>query len=147
MAYKSSQTIDEYRFEELQEHTERLLWKQDARLAASLNNLSLGDPGANRQRSFERRRPPGLFTQAPDPPLGFRGGAPRQGPTSPQSPPALDQDYYPWAPPVPDVPMSPTTTTTFSTQSSSVSSSLDHWLPRVFAQSRPTTPFRNAGEA
>lgn len=64
---------------------------------------------------------------------------------SPQSPPGYDQDY-PWAPPAPEVPHSPTTTTTFSTQSSTASSSLDHWLPIVFATNRPTTPFRQTGE-
>ncbi|KAI4087149.1 MAG: hypothetical protein LQ344_006991 [Seirophora lacunosa] len=63
---------------------------------------------------------------------------------SPQSPPGYDQDY-PWAPPAPEVPHSPTTTTTFSTQSSTASSSLDHWLPIVFATNRPTTPFRQTG--
>ncbi|KAL8850331.1 MAG: hypothetical protein Q9221_004746 [Calogaya cf. arnoldii] len=109
--------------------------------------MSLGDPGANRQRSFERRRPPGLFTHAPEPPPALRGGAGRHpGPMSPQSPPGLDHDFYPWAPAAPEVPISPTTTTTFSTLSSSASSSLDHWLPRVFAQNRPATPLHLSGQ-
>ncbi|KAL8955981.1 MAG: hypothetical protein Q9183_006460, partial [Haloplaca sp. 2 TL-2023] len=137
---------DDYTFPDLQERTVELLRKQESRLESALNNLSLGDPGAaNRQRSFERRRPPGLFTQVPDPPPMMRGGGRRQGPISPQSPPGFD-DYYPWAPPAPDVPTSPTTTTTFSTQSSIDDSSRDHWLPRMFEQSRPTTPFRQTGE-
>ncbi|KAL9002802.1 MAG: hypothetical protein Q9188_004287 [Gyalolechia gomerana] len=98
------------------------------------------------QRSFERRRPPGLLTHAPEPPPALPGGARRPPPMSPQSPPGFDQDY-PWAPPAPEVPHSPTATTaTFSTQSSAADSSLDHWLPAVFAQSRPTTPFHRTGE-
>ncbi|KAL8697528.1 MAG: hypothetical protein Q9224_002266 [Gallowayella concinna] len=146
MADSSSQPSNSNVFMQLHDRIEDLLDKQDARLAPALNNLSLGDTGANRQRSFERRRPQGPFMQAPEPPPPLRGGGRRPGPMSPQSPPAFDQDYYPWAPPVPDVPTSPTTTTTFSTLSSSASSSLGHWLPRVFGQSRPTTPFRQTGE-
>ncbi|KAL8914949.1 MAG: hypothetical protein Q9171_000576 [Xanthocarpia ochracea] len=56
-------------------------------------------------------------------------------------------DGFPWNPPAPEVPTSPTTTTTFSTLSSSASSSWDHWLPRVFGQNRPATPFRKNGVA
>ncbi|KAL9609051.1 MAG: hypothetical protein Q9167_006149 [Letrouitia subvulpina] len=95
-----------------------------------------------RQRSFERRRPPGLFTTAPDPPPGRPQGR-RLGPQSPLSP-TLDQDF-PWTPPAPEVPNSPTTTTTYSTVSSMASSSLDHWLPRLFEQSRPVTHFKDPG--
>ncbi|KAL8779204.1 MAG: hypothetical protein Q9213_007050 [Squamulea squamosa] len=105
-----------------------------------------GCSGANRQRSFERRRPPGLFPQVPEPPPALRGGAGRfLGPMSPQSPPGLDHDYYPWTPAAPEVPTSPTTTTTFSSLSSSPNSSLHHWLPKVFGQNRPATPFRQTG--
>ncbi|KAL8993660.1 MAG: hypothetical protein Q9169_006185, partial [Polycauliona sp. 2 TL-2023] len=137
---------DEYLFRELRDRVELLLDKQEIRLASTMNNLSLGDVGANRQRSFERRRPPGLFPVAPEPPAPLRTGAGRySGPMSPQSPPGFDHDYYPWAPAAPDVPTSPTTTNTFSTLSSSASSSLDHWLPKVFAQNRPATPFRQTG--
>ncbi|KAL8937000.1 MAG: hypothetical protein Q9211_003904 [Gyalolechia sp. 1 TL-2023] len=111
------------------------------------NRLYLQDIScANRQRSFERRRPPGLLTQAPELPLAFGGGPRRPPPMSPQSPPGFDQDY-PWAPAAPEVPNSPTATTaTFSTQSSAADSSLDHWLPAVFAPNPPTTPFRQTGE-
>ncbi|KAI4277655.1 MAG: hypothetical protein LQ337_001618 [Flavoplaca oasis] len=137
---------DEYYFRELRDRVEMLLEKQELRLASTMNSLSLGDVGANRQRSFERRRPPGLFPVAPEPPAALRGGAGRYtGPMSPQSPPGQDHDSYPWAPAAPEVPTSPTTTTTFSTLSSSASSSLDHWLPRVFGQNRPSTPFRQSG--
>lgn len=141
------QASHEYRYVELQDRTIALLEKQESKLEPTFNNLSLGEVGANRQRSFERRRPPpGLHTQFPDPPPGFRGGGRRPPPMSPQSPPGFDQDY-PWAPPAPEVPNSPTTTSaTFSTQSSAADSSLDHWLPAVFGQSRPTTPFRQTGE-
>ncbi|KAL8757428.1 MAG: hypothetical protein Q9184_004217, partial [Pyrenodesmia sp. 2 TL-2023] len=141
------QPLEEDHYYELRERSMALLEKQELRLEATFNNLSLGDTAANRQRSFERRRPPGLFTHPPNPPPVLRGGlgARRPGPMSPQSPPGYDQEY-PWAPPAPEVPNSPTTTTTFSTQSSTASSSRDHWLPIVFAQSRPTTPFRQTGE-
>ncbi|KAL8818447.1 MAG: hypothetical protein Q9223_002923 [Gallowayella weberi] len=140
------QTTDSRKFRQLHDRIEDLLDQQEARLASTLNNMSLGDTGANRQRSFERRRPRGPLGQASDPPPPLYGGGRRQGPTSPQSPPGFDHDYYPWAPAAPEVPTSPTTTTTFSTLSSSASSSLDHWLPRVFGQSRPTTPFGQNGE-
>ncbi|KAL8837596.1 MAG: hypothetical protein Q9170_002473 [Blastenia crenularia] len=139
------QALSELRYYDLQDQTIALLEKQESRLEATFNNMSLGDAGANRQRSFERRRPPGLFTQVPEPPPAFFRGGRRPGPISPQSPPGFDQDY-PWAPPAPDVPNSPTTETTFSTQSSAADSSLSHWLPAVFAQSRPTTSFRQTGE-
>ncbi|KAI4183291.1 MAG: hypothetical protein LQ346_006374 [Caloplaca aetnensis] len=143
------QPLDDHNYHDLQERCMALLEKQELRLEATFNNLSLGETAANRQRSFERRRPLGpsaLFTHAPDPPPILRGGlgARRPGPMSPQSP--LGYDEYPWAPPAPEVPHSPTTTTTFSTQSSTASSSRGHWLPIVFAQSRPTTQFRQTGE-
>ncbi|KAL9028380.1 MAG: hypothetical protein Q9196_003246 [Gyalolechia fulgens] len=140
------QESNEYRYYELQERALALLDKQESRLESPFNNLSLGEIGANRQRSFERRRPPGLLTQAPELPLAFGGGPRRPPPMSPQSPPGFDQDY-PWAPAAPEVPNSPTATTaTFSTQSSAADSSLDHWLPAVFAPNPPTTPFRQTGE-
>ncbi|KAL9584924.1 MAG: hypothetical protein Q9212_001826 [Teloschistes hypoglaucus] len=136
--------LDVEDFYDLRDRTDEILHGQESRLDSAFNNLSLSDPAANRQRSFERRRPPALFTQAPEPPLWWRGGARRPGPVSPQSPPGFDE--YPWAPPPPNVPTSPTTTTTFSTQSSINSSSRDHWLPRVFEQTRPSTDLRHAGE-
>ncbi|KAL8736963.1 MAG: hypothetical protein Q9181_002159 [Wetmoreana brouardii] len=139
-----SRPLDDYNYLDLQDRTEELLHKQKLRLESAFNNMALGDPGANRQRSFERRRPLGLFTPAPEPPLACRGGARRYRPMSPQSPPGFDQDY-PWAPPAPEVPSSPTTTTTFSTQSSIDSAFRDHWLPRVFDQSRPSTAFHQSG--
>ncbi|KAL8690451.1 MAG: hypothetical protein Q9218_004105 [Villophora microphyllina] len=92
---------DDHIFWDLQDRTAELLRKQEARLESTFNHMSLGDPGANRQRSFERRRPPGLFTQAPEPPPALRGGARRPGPMSPQSPPGFDD--YPFGPPAPDV--------------------------------------------
>ncbi|KAI4150792.1 MAG: hypothetical protein L6R39_002161 [Caloplaca ligustica] len=139
------QASNEYKYHELQDRAIALLEKQELRLEAAFNNLSLGDTAAaNRQRSFERRRPPGLFTQTPGPEPAMRGGRRGAAPMAPQSPPGYED--YPWAPPAPEVPNSPTTTTTFSTQSSTASSSPAHWLPTVFAQSRPTTPFRQTGE-
>ncbi|KAL8779205.1 MAG: hypothetical protein Q9213_007051 [Squamulea squamosa] len=38
-------TSDEYNFRDLRDRIELLLEKQDSRLASTLNNLSLGDPG------------------------------------------------------------------------------------------------------
>lgn len=49
-------------------------------------------------------------------------------------------------PQAPDPPGSPTTTTTFS-QSSSTSSSIQHWVPKVFEQSQSNTPFRTIASA
>ena len=166
------------RFEDLQDRTEELLEVQETRLESTFNHMSLSDPGivkrklhdtslcvladhqsgTARQRSFERRRPPGLSTPIPDPPLASRPGVFAQAPDPPQAgrarvrrpgpqvplSPAFDQDFA-WAPPVPDVPLSPTTTTTYSTHSSAASSCYDHWLPRLFDQSRPTTRFRDPG--
>ncbi|KAL8743203.1 MAG: hypothetical protein Q9190_004421 [Brigantiaea leucoxantha] len=146
------------RFEDLQDRTEELLEVQETRLESTFNHMSLSDPGTARQRSFERRRPPGLSTPIPDPPLASRPGVFAQAPDPPQAgrarvrrpgpqvplSPGFDQDFA-WAPPVPDVPLSPTTTTTYSTHSSAASSCYDHWLPRLFDQSRPTTRFRDPG--
>ncbi|KAI4095456.1 MAG: hypothetical protein LQ339_007236 [Xanthoria mediterranea] len=139
---------DEYRIQELRDRLETLFEIQQLRLASTMNNLSLGDAGAPRQRSFERRRPLRLSTRPREPPPGLRGGAGRYpGPMSPQSPPGFDHDYYPWCPAAPEVPTSPTTTTTFSTLSSSASASFspNHWLPGVFYQTPPTTSFRQTG--
>ncbi|MCJ1424320.1 hypothetical protein MMC29_002207 [Sticta canariensis] len=52
-------------------------------------------------------------------------------------------DEYPRAP---EPPGSPTMTTTFS-QSSSTSSSIQHWVPKVFEQSQSNTPFKTVGPA
>lgn len=52
-------------------------------------------------------------------------------------------DEFDW-PPAPEVPGSPTTTTSFS-QSSSTSSSIQHWVPKVFEQNPSNTPFKTIG--
>ena len=52
-------------------------------------------------------------------------------------------DEFDW-PPAPEVPSSPTTTTSFS-QSSSTSSSIQHWVPKLFEQSPSNTPFKTIG--
>ncbi|KAL9116690.1 MAG: hypothetical protein Q9187_006785 [Circinaria calcarea] len=107
-----------------------------------------------REPSFVRRQP------APSPAEDWRY-ARRPADVSPeglgwrvpegQSPfsPVIDFEYgFLYNPP--DSPTTTTTnsTTTGSTQSSSPSSILEtHWLPAVFNQSRPTTAFRNIGQA
>ncbi|MCJ1466592.1 hypothetical protein MMC07_005212 [Pseudocyphellaria aurata] len=154
-------------FDDLQERIEVLLEVQELRLENDFDDLSLGVPGAGRQRSFERRRPSAMAPGMPFPARGAQrrrpSDPPRRDERRPSDPhrrraqhlrrartPAdefngigLDDDYEDY-PPAPDVPGSPTTTTTFS-QSSSTSSSIQHWVPKLFEQSQSNTPFRTTG--
>ena len=103
---------------------------------------------AQRQRSFERRRP--HIPPPVQPPnqrarMNGTGGRRRPRPLSPQSP-GYDPEYA-YFPPAPEVPLSPTTTNTTTTHSSSAgSTSSMHWVSRLFDQHRSTTAFRKQGQ-
>lgn len=147
---------------------------QDIRLEDDFNNMTIGPPGARKPRSFERRRPQPMAPDLPSPgrgdarrrrseaeefqrrerePIGRRRGPVSYDRASHDralydefdfrfDSSGLD-DEFDW-PPAPEVPSSPTTTTSFS-QSSSTSSSIQHWVPKLFEQSPSNTPFKTIG--
>lgn len=134
-------TLDEYNG--LRWRIDSLFRIQDNRLALEMNNLALGAPGANRQRSFERRRSAGIRPPLPPSPPPFRReGVPRAPPMSPLTP-GFDQGDF-WSPNGPSSPI--TTNTSSTTQSSRATFATTHWVPKLFDQNRPASEFRRHGQ-